>query len=808
MENKFTQKAQNALIFASDVAQSFGHTYIGSEHLLLGLLYDTNSVASKMLAKKGALYGGVKEDILAYTDTGSPSSLSSRDMTPRLKKIIESASYESVKNGQNYIGTEHLLCALLDEQDSLAVRMLEKNSVSVMDLKNDILLFMNSSARKNPKVQEKSKVKQPSKDILSSFGKNLNALVKEGKTDPVIGRDAETDRVIQILSRRTKNNPCLIGEPGVGKTAVVEGLAQRIVAGSVPDSLKGKIIFTLDISSMIAGAKYRGEFEERMKGVLAECAKNPNIIIFVDEIHTIIGAGSAEGAIDAANILKPPLARGELQMIGATTVSEYRKHVEKDPALERRFQPVLVSEPSPEEAAQILFGLRDRYESHHNLKISDEAIFAAIDLSQKYIIDRFLPDKAIDLIDEAASMVRIERFTSPRELVELSEKIRLAALNKEEAVNEQNFESAARLRDDEQALETQYQELKQRLDKADSARKECVSAEDVAAVVTQWTSIPLSKLLEEESQRLMTLEAELEKRVVGQSRAISALSQAIRRNRVGLKLPDQPVGSFIFAGPTGVGKTELCRALSEILFGSERSMIRIDMSEYMEKHSVSKLIGAPPGYIGYDEGGQLTEKVRRRPYCVILFDEIEKAHPDVFNLMLQMLEDGLLTDSQGRRVSFKNAIIIMTSNLGSSNDSSSRALGFSDVSGSESRKKLNAQKIGDAIKSAFRPEFLNRIDEVIIFDPLDRDDIVKIVDIMLGELEERLKPMNINLAFDPSVKERIAEAGFDEKLGARPIRRAIRKLIEDPLANELLSGRLASKKLVQVRLSDNGVEFF
>ena len=807
MENKFTQKAQNALIFAASQAQAFGHTYIGSEHLLLGLLGETNSVASKMLAKKGIVYEKIKEDILAHTDTGTPTTLSSNDMTPRVKKIIESASYESIKSGQNYIGTEHILYALLDEQDCLAVRILEKNGLSVVEIKNDMFVFMSSSAEKNQKGSEKAKGKASQNQALNNFGRNLISLIKEGRIDPVVGREKETDRVIQILSRRTKNNPCLIGEPGVGKTAVVEGLAERIAEGSVPESLKEKVIFTLDVPAMIAGAKYRGEFEERMKNVMAECAQNPNVILFIDEIHTIIGAGSAEGAIDAANIIKPVLARGELQIIGATTVTEYRKHIEKDPALERRFQPVSISEPTGEETIRILFGLRDKYESHHKLKISDEAIFASVELSQKYINDRYLPDKAIDLIDEAASKLRISKYSSPREILELEEKIKLAVINKEEAINEQNFEAAANFRDIELQLKNQLNDLKSDLNVPDISREICVSAEDVADIVTQWTSIPVSRLLEEESHKLLDLENQLKARVIGQEKAIEAVSQAIRRGRLGLKPPNQPTGSFIFVGPTGVGKTELCRALSEILFGSESSMIRIDMSEYMEKHSVSKLIGAPPGYVGYDEGGQLTEKVRRHPYCVVLFDEIEKAHPDVFNIMLQILEDGILTDAQGRTVSFKNALIIMTSNLGSIENQNSHSLGFSYEKNSENETKARAGRINDALKNAFRPEFLNRVDDIIIFNHLEKADILQITDILLDQLSERLKSIGIKIEFDLSVKEKIANEGFDEKFGARPIRRSIRRLIEDPLANEMLKGNIRYEMPIKATLEDEKIIF-
>ena len=805
MQNKFTQKAQNVLICASKTAQELGHTYIGSEHLLLALLYESNSVAAKMLAKRGAAPDKIRSDIVYHTDTGTPTYLSSSDITPRVKRIIESASLASSKNGNNYIGTEHMLLALLDEQDCLAVRTLEQNGISVIEIKNDILSFMSSTAEKNPSFSERSRSRSSPPNSLSSFGKSLNALVKEGKIDPVIARDEETERVIQILSRRTKNNPCLIGEPGVGKTAVVEGLAERIVRGNVPDTLKKKTIFALDLPSMIAGAKYRGEFEERMKGVMAECARDPNIILFIDEIHTVIGAGSAEGAIDAANIIKPPLSRGELQIIGATTVSEYRKHVEKDPALERRFQSVSVEEPSPEASVRILFGLIDKYESHHKLKISDEAIYAAVDLSQKYINDRYLPDKAIDLIDEAASRLKIAEFSSPAELIELEKKLKQASLDKEEAINAQDFEGAARHRDVEALLKKQYDEISLGFSDSDISRKACVTAEDIAEIVTLWTSIPVNRLLEEESQRLMRLEKELSNRVLGQDHAISEISNAIRRSRLGIKSQEQPIGSFIFVGPTGVGKTALCKALSEIMFGSESAMIRLDMSEYMEKHSVSRLIGAPPGYLGYDEGGQLTERVRRRPFSLILFDEIEKAHPDVFNIMLQILDDGILTDSQGRSVSFRNALIIMTSNLGTDGGSPSSSLGFS--SSVKDVRALREERIKRSLNTTFRPEFLNRIDEIIFFEPLEKENVIKITRLMLDQLAKRLSRIDISLDFDASIVEKIASEGFDERLGARPIRRAIRRFVEDPLANALLSGSILRSSKITAALKDEKTVF-
>ncbi len=801
--NRFTQKAQSTLNRSLSAAREMGHTYIGSEHLLLALTLETDSAAAKLLQKFGVTEENVANAIVEMTGSGSHSYVTSADMTPRTKKIIESSAYESMRHGQGYIGTEHLLLALLGEDDCVAFKILRDMGVSCEDLKASINEFLGeingrssdhrdhgkSDSTGTPRDTKKSDIKGAPN--LSNHGRDLTAQAREGKIDPIIGRDKETERVIQILSRRTKNNPCLIGEPGVGKTAVVEGLAQKIVDGNVPENLKGKIIVALDIPSMIAGAKYRGEFEERLKGVMNEVAKNPNIILFVDEIHTIIGAGAAEGAVDAANIIKPALARGEMQLVGATTISEYRKHIEKDAALERRFQSVMVSEPTSEESIMILKGLRDKYEAHHGLKISDEAIEAAVNLSKRYIPDRFLPDKAIDLVDEAASRIRISAFTSPPDLKDIEEKLKDLSKDKEEAIGAQNFERAAKLRDEEKNLRDEYEKMKSEWEKTNSGASHTVLEKDIADVVTQWTGIPVSRLMEEESDKLMKLECILKERVIGQDRAVEAISKAIRRGRIGLKNPNRPIGSFIFIGPTGVGKTELTKALADVMFGDPNAMIRLDMSEYMEKHSVSKLIGSPPGYVGFEEGGQLTEKIRRKPYSVVLFDEIEKAHPDVFNIMLQVLEDGILTDSQGRKVDFKNTIIIMTSNAGASSlTNASRTLGFVSSDEDKDAQKKQDETIMNALKSTFRPEFLNRVDDIIIFNKLSHDNICAIASLMLNEVSRRVLDMGINLTFDDSVKELVAKEGFDPIYGARPLRRAIVRMVEDAFSIEMLEGRI------------------
>ena len=796
-----------------------GHTYIGSEHLLYALACEEDSAASKVLEKYGVTPENVRSLIEEMAGTGSPSYVTATDMTPRTKKIIEGSAYESMRYGQGYIGTEHLLLALLNESDCVAVRMLGELGADPSAIKNDIVDFLGEvgassgvsadDAPKGGKSGKKSDIKGA--PTLSNYGRDLTAMAKEGKIDPIIGRDKETERVIQILSRRTKNNPCLIGEPGVGKTAVVEGLAQKIVDGSVPETLKDKTIVALDIPSMIAGAKYRGEFEERMKSVMDEVQKNPNIILFIDEIHTIIGAGAAEGAVDAANILKPALARGEMQVIGATTISEYRAHIEKDAALERRFQSVMVNEPTAEESVQILMGLRDKYEAHHKLKITDEAIEAAVSLSKRYITDRFLPDKAIDLVDEAASRIRISAFTSPESLKDMEEELKTISHDKEEAISAQNFERAARLRDDEKKLREEYEEKKSEWQRDNNNASHAVTANDIADVVTQWTGIPVSKLMEGESEKLLNLEKILRERVIGQDKAIEVISKAIRRGRMGLKNPNRPIGSFIFVGPTGVGKTELTKALADVMFGDPNAMIRLDMSEYMEKHSVSKLIGSPPGYVGYEEGGQLTEKIRRHPYSVVLFDEIEKAHPDVFNIMLQVLEDGVLTDSQGRKVDFKNTIIIMTSNAGASALTDNRAkLGFSEPEKSEAaedERKKTEEIIMNALKATFRPEFLNRVDDIVIFNKLSHEDICKIAELMLGEVKKRVSDVGIELDFDPSVAELVAKEGFDPVYGARPLRRAIVHMVEDTFSGEMLEGRVKAGDKVTAKADGDKVVF-
>ena len=821
MASRFTRKAQKVLNLSMQIASELGHTYIGSEHLLLGLLSEDTGVAAHYLQERGATVEKVQEAVVRIAGEGTPSAISSSDITPRTKNIIENSLVESQRYGQNYIGTEHLLLALLEERDCVAVRVLETLGVSVNDLRQDIVAFLNNAGSGEAEFsgsrggfggapagrQQAGKDSLDSTPTLKNFGRDLTAMARAGKIDPIIGRDSETERVIQILSRRTKNNPCLIGEPGVGKTAVVEGLAQRIVAGNVPENLREKSIVTLDIAGMIAGAKYRGEFEERFKNVMEEVQKNPNIILFIDEIHTIIGAGAAEGAVDAANIIKPALARGEMQVIGATTISEYRKHIEKDAALERRFQSVMVGEPTSDEALQILRGLRDKYEAHHKLKISDEALEAAVQLSVRYITDRYLPDKAIDLIDEAASRLRITAHTSPDDLKEMEKKIQSLAHDKEEAISSQDFEAAARLRDEEQALKADYDKKKAEWEKSNDTSSLTVKATDIADVVTQWTGIPVNRLLEEESEKLLHLDGLLKARVIGQDQAVEAVSKAIRRGRMGLKDPRRPVGSFIFMGPTGIGKTELAKALAEVMFGSPSAMIRLDMSEYMEKHSVSKLIGSPPGYVGYEEGGQLTEKIRRKPYSVVLFDEIEKAHPDVFNILLQVLEDGVLTDSQGRHVDFRNTILILTSNVGASEMSATKALGFTSTPEATTDEEARRERMMSALKSTFRPEFLNRIDDIIVFNSLRQEDIEAIANLMLKDVEKRIADLGITISFDPSVATLLAKEGFDPTYGARPLRRAVVRMVEDTFSTEMLEGKIQAGDSILAKAEDGKIVF-
>ncbi len=811
MNNRFSERAQSVLNLALQSASEMGHTYIGSEHLLLGLLQEKEGVAAHYLTERGATADRVASSIAELAGVGSPTTVSAARMTPRTKGIIERSLIEAQRGGQAYIGTEHLLLALLEEQDCVAVRILENLGVPTGDLRSDLISYLSNAPTSTAGAPHASasnaeKSSLDSSPTLKSYGRDLTALARAGKIDPIIGRDTETERVIQILSRRTKNNPCLIGEPGVGKTAVVEGLAQRVVAGNVPENLREKCIVTLDIASMIAGAKYRGEFEERFKNVMQEVQKNPDLIIFIDEIHTIVGAGAAEGAVDAANIIKPALARGEMQVIGATTISEYRRHIEKDAALERRFQSVTVGEPNREDAVQILYGLREKYETHHALKISDEAIEAAVTLSIRYIPDRYLPDKAIDLIDEAASRRRISAHTSPDDLKADEAQLAELAKRKEEAIVQQDFESAARLRDEEKTLKEAFDAKKEAWQKAQKDTQLIVTEADIADVVTQWTGIPVSRLLEEESDKLLHLDETLRSHVIGQDEAVAAVARAIRRGRMGLKDPRRPVGSFIFMGPTGIGKTELAKALADVMFGDTSAMIRLDMSEYMEKHSVSKLIGSPPGYVGFDEGGQLTEKIRRKPYSVVLFDEIEKAHPDVFNILLQVLEDGILTDSQGRRVDFRNTVIILTSNVGASELAATKSLGFTTEAARDDADAKRSRMMS-ALKSTFRPEFLNRIDDIIIFISLGEGVIQRIASLMLEDVKKRIEGLGIAITFDPSVPALLAKEGFDAAYGARPLRRAIVRMVEDAFSTEMLEGKLHFGDRVLASAENNVIVF-
>ncbi len=806
----FTQKANTALNAAIEYAENLGHTYIGSEHLLLGLLSSEGSVAYTAITARNITADNVETAVRNSVGIGTPTVLSPNDFTPRSKNIIETAVTIARSLGHGYVGTEHLLIAILRDSSCYAMDILDAMNVSAADIAEEITKSVNVSQNDaSPKSKEQSKGKTET-PTLDQFGRDLTAIARQGKIDPVIGRQKEIERVIQILCRRTKNNPCLIGEPGVGKTAIAEGLALKIASGEVPEILKDKRIVALDLTGMVAGTKYRGDFEERIKSAIDEVSKAGNIILFIDEVHTLIGAGAAEGAVDAANILKPALARGEMQVIGATTIEEYRKNIEKDSALERRFQSVLVGEPSREEAVEILKGIRDKYEAHHKVKITDEAIEAAVKMSSRYIGDRFLPDKAIDLIDEAASKVRLRAYTPPEDIRELEEKIKRINEEKASAVNSQNFEQAAALRDEEKEVKAHLENAKEGWKKQNSETNGVVTPDEIAAIVSEWTHIPVVQLTEEESQRLLHMEEELHRRIVGQDQAVSAVAKAIRRGRVGLKDPNRPTGSFIFLGPTGVGKTELCKTLAATLFGDESAMIRLDMSEFMEKHTVSKLVGSPPGYVGYDEGGQLTEKVRRKPYSVVLFDEIEKAHPDVFNMLLQILDDGVLTDSQGRKVDFKNCIIIMTSNVGAKliTNAGNAALGFK---GEEGNGTMSQSDIKDAVmgelKKCFRPEFLNRVDDIIVFEQLNKDDIKEIARRMLKTLKNRVHDMGIELSFDDSAIEKIADEGFDPVYGARPLRRAIQSEIEDKLSEEMLDGRITSGNKYVCKHTDDGFVF-
>ena len=809
----FTEKANKALNLAIESAEEMRHNYVGTEHILYGLVKEGSGVAATALNECGVTEDALREKLESINGTMSLVELTPDDFTPRTKRVLRAAVIISSKTGYTYVGTEHLLLAILSESDSYAVAFLEELGVSVERLAQAVSKGMQGGADEGFGGFENESAPNGSQkggSALDKFGRDLTQAAKNGEIDPVIGREKEIQRVIQILSRRTKNNPVLIGEPGVGKTAVAEGLALEIAKGNVPEILKDKRVVSLDLTGMVAGAKYRGDFEERIKAAIDEVKKSKNTILFIDELHTIVGAGAAEGSADAANILKPSLARGDFQVIGATTLNEYRKYIEKDAALERRFQPVKVGEPTPEQAVQILKGLRDSYEAHHKVKITDEAINAAVTLSSRYIADRYLPDKAIDLIDEGASKVRLASLTSPDNVKELEDEIADYEKEKASAINEQDFERAARLRDEQKELQTKLDDANKKWQEQQKGNSGEVTAEDIAKIVSEWTGIPVVQLTKEESERLLNMENVLHERVIGQSEAVTAIAKAIRRGRVGLKDPKRPVGSFIFLGPTGVGKTELCKALAEAMFGDENAMLRLDMSEYMEKHTVSKLIGSPPGYVGFEEGGQLTEKVRRKPYSVVLFDEIEKAHPDVFNMLLQILEDGRLTDSQGRTVDFKNTIIIMTSNVGArliTEKQSSLGFNSENENAEESEKKDIKELVTGELRKVFRPEFLNRVDDIIVFNKLNKDEIKQIAVKMLKTLENRLDKMNIKISFTDNAVSEIADKGFDENYGARPLRRAIQNEIEDPLSEQMLEGKVKDGAVVTCDFADGQFTF-
>ncbi len=779
-----TEGAKRALALAQEAARAMGHNYVGSEHLLLGLIREEEGAAYKALSAFGVTADAVAERADALVGRGDYHFTDSFGYTPRTKKILELSLYEAKSLKMGYIGTEHILLAILRERDSVAVRILQDLGADIPGLQSVL-----AGGRPTAEAAQKPAQKGQGTPILDQYGRDLTRAARDGELDPVIGRETEIQRVIQILCRRTKNNPALIGDPGVGKSTVIEGLAQRIAAGKIPELLKDKRIVTLDLGSMLAGTKYRGEFEERITNAIDELRADGSTILFIDELHTIVGAGATEGSIDASNILKPALARGEIQVIGATTLDEYRKHIEKDAALERRFQPVTVGEPTREEAVAILFGLRDRYEAHHKARITDEAIRAAVELSGRYIPDRFLPDKAIDLMDEAASRVRLRAYNTPPDVKALRERIEGLRKEKEEAVNNQNYERAAALRDEEQHLSAQISATEADWERERDNRESTVTEEDIADVVHAWTGIPVRQLTEDESEKLLHLEETLHRRVIGQEEAVSAVSRAIRRARAGLKDPARPIGSYLFIGPTGVGKTELSRALAEALFGDENAMVRLDMSEYMEMHSVSKLIGSPPGYVGYGDGGQLTERVRRRPYSVILLDELEKAHPDVFNLLLQVLEDGRLTDAQGHTVDFRNTVIIMTTNAGLSHAQQAHTVGFGAASDALTRERLRETMMAE-LKKTFRPEFLNRVDEIIMFNPLEETEMRAIARLMLARITDRLKARGISLTVTPEAEALLSSSGFDPLYGARPLRRAIQHQVEDSLSEEVLAGRI------------------
>ena len=807
MIDRFTAKAREAITLAVNVAESLGHNYVGTEHLLIGLLHEGTGAAAKVLTENGVREEKVLELVSQLISPNHSVGMAEQNgYTPSARRVLENSYKEAVRFHAPLIGTEHLLIAMIKEGDCVASRLLNTLGVSIQKLYIDLLSAMGEDAPAGAREELQSSRTPQGKantPTLDSYSRDLTALAREGKLDPVIGREKEIQRVIQILSRRTKNNPCLIGEPGVGKTAVVEGLAQMIASGDVPETIAEKRVVTLDLSGMVAGSKYRGEFEERIKKVISEVMEDGQVLLFIDEIHTIIGAGGAEGAIDASNILKPSLARGELQLIGATTIEEYRKYIEKDAALERRFQPVTVEEPTQEETVAILKGLRGRYEDHHKVAITDDALEAAVKLSARYINDRFLPDKAIDLIDEASSKVRLTNFVEPEEIKTLEQEVQALETEKEEAVKAEAYEQAGEIKRRQQKMREEIQSIRTKWEQEKTTRKLVVDENQIADVVAGWTKIPVRKLEEEESERLLKLENILHERVVGQEEAVAAIAKAIRRGRVGLKDPKRPIGSFLFLGPTGVGKTELSKALAEAMFGTESALIRVDMSEYMEKHSVSKMIGSPPGYVGYEEGGQLSEKVRRNPYSVILFDEIEKAHPDVFNILLQVLDDGHITDAQGRKIDFKNTILIMTSNAGAENIIAPKRLGFASENDEKASYGFMKDKVMEEVRRLFKPEFLNRIDEIIVFHQLNKDHMKQIADIMLQSILKRTREqMDLTLQVEDPAKELLIEKGYDQKYGARPLRRTIQNMVEDQLAEEILDGRI--KKGDHVLVSSDG----
>ena len=828
-ENRFTPRAQSALRLAQEAAEELGHSYVGSEHLLLGLMREEGGAAHRCLAGQSVTAEKTRETIAGIVGTGLPGLAPPQGLTPRAKRVIENAVGESNRFGGGYVGTEHLLLGILRESGTMAMRVLSSMGADPKKLQTALLQRLNASgssplpggqsltgiqplsggqglrfAREAPtRIAQPRREETARSKLLDQFTRSLNALAREGRLDPVVGRDREITRTIRILSRRTKNNPVLIGEPGVGKTAVAEGLAARIVSGDVPEELSGKTILSIDLAAMLAGTKYRGEFEERVKNALQEVRRMGNVVLFIDELHTIVGAGSAEGAVDAANILKPALSRAEIRVIGATTRDEYRRYIEKDAALERRFQPVAVEEPSAEEAIEILLGLRDKYEAHHGLAISDEAVRSCVELSRRYLPDRFLPDKAIDLMDEACSRVRMECETRTPDLKRLEERLEAVRREKAEAIAGEDFEAAARLRDVEEDFARQLREERARWVNGRTDDLISVTGEDVAAVASEWTGVPVRQITQDEGERLLHLEEELQRRVVGQDQAIAAMARAIRRGRVGLGEPNRPIGSFLLLGPSGVGKTELCRALSAALFGQEEAMIRVDMSEYAESHAASRLVGSPPGYVGHEEGGQLTEKVRRRPYSVVLFDEIEKAHPEVWNLLLQILEDGRLTDSHGRRADFRNTVVVMTSNVGARQITSRGRLGFAGEDGEQVRQRRISDQVTDELKRTFRPEFLNRIDETVVFRQLGEADLEEIAARLLEETGRRMEALGLTLRVEEGVTARLAREGFDPASGARPLRRRVQRLVEERVAEELLAGRLRRGDGVKVSLREN-----